>query len=88
MGPDSNEVIIRIANTTDGRYAVSIINEMESSAKIRGTGISKRSPEYICQKMGEGNAIIATAKNGEWVGFSYLETWSNGENFGKAAKAA
>ena len=79
MEPDSNELIIRIANAEDAKYALTIINEMESSAKIRGTGISKRSPEYICTKMEKGNAIIATTINGEWVGFSYIEIWSNGE---------
>lgn len=79
MEPDSNEVIIRIANNTDTQYALCIINEMEASAKARGTGISKRSPVYICEKMDQGNAVIATTKSGEWVGFSYIEVWSNGE---------
>lgn len=79
METDSNEVIIRIANTTDTRYALSIINEMESSAKIRGTGISKRTPEYVSEKMKQRNAVIATTASGDWVGFSYIEVWSNGE---------
>src|SRR5215216_78994 len=48
---------------------------MESSAKERGTGIAKRSPEYIAQKMEEGKAVVALTKDGEWVGFCYIETW-------------
>ncbi len=48
---------------------------MESSAKARGTGIAKRSPEYVAQKMEEGKAVIALTKEGEWVGFCYIETW-------------
>lgn len=79
METDSYEVIVRIANAEDAKHALDIINEMESSAKIRGTGISKRSPEYIREKMEQGNAVIAVAASGEWVGFSYIEIWSNGE---------
>ena len=45
----------------------------------RGTGIAKRSPEYISMKMEEGKAVIAHTPEGEWVGFCYIETWSHGE---------
>jgi hypothetical protein len=79
METDSYAVIVRIANAADAKYAQGIIYEMESSAKIRGTGISKRTAEYIQEKMEQGNAVIALAASGEWVGFSYLEVWSNGE---------
>jgi len=48
---------------------------MASSAKARGTGIAKRSPEYIKKKMEEGKAVIALTKDGEWVGFCYIEVW-------------
>lgn len=52
---------------------------MESSARARGTGIARRTPQSICQKIYDGKAVIALAENGEWAGFSYIETWSNGE---------
>ena len=45
----------------------------------RGTGIAKRSPDYIFMKMEEGKAVIAHTPEGEWVGFCYIETWSHGE---------
>jgi len=45
----------------------------------RGTGIAKRSPDYISMKMEEGKAVIAHTPEGEWVGFCYIETWSHGE---------
>src|SRR5678816_1755339 len=48
---------------------------MESSAMARGTGIAKRSPEYIAQKIDEGKAVIAVTANDDWVGFCYIETW-------------
>jgi hypothetical protein len=52
---------------------------MASSAKARGTGIAKRTPEYIQQKMSEGKAVIAFNEDGIWAGFCYIETWSHGE---------
>jgi hypothetical protein len=52
---------------------------MESSAKARGTGIARRSPEYIAEKMEQGKAVIAVTSSGEWVGFCYIETWSHGQ---------
>lgn len=48
---------------------------MASSAQARGTGIAKRSPEYICKKIDEGKAVIALTTEGVWVGFCYIETW-------------
>lgn len=52
---------------------------MEASAAARGTGIAKRSPEYIEQKIDEEKAVIALMPDGKWVGFCYIETWSHGE---------
>ena len=60
-------------------YADTIVAEMESSAKARGTGIAKRSPDYVRLKMEEGKAVIALTTEGEWVGFCYIETWSHGQ---------
>lgn len=50
---------------------------MEASAKARGTGIAKRSPDYIIQKMEEGKAVIAITSEGDWVGFCYIEAWEH-----------
>lgn len=75
---DNQEIIIRVAHSGDTHYAETITNEMEESAKARGTGIAKRSPEYVANKMNEGKAVIALTKDGTWVGFCYIETWSHG----------
>jgi hypothetical protein len=72
---DNQNIIIRVATPDDKAYAKIITDEMESSAKARGTGIAKRSPEYVAQKMDEGKAVIAVTPQGEWVGFCYIETW-------------
>lgn len=68
-------IIIRVAVPDDKIYARTITDEMESSAKARGTGIAKRSPEYVAQKIEEGKAVIAVTNEGTWVGFCYIETW-------------
>lgn len=73
-----NNFIIQVANSSHIHFAETICNEMESSAKVRGTGIAKRSPEYIAKKMEEGKSVIAYHKDGTWAGFSYIETWSHG----------
>src|SRR5580693_3181587 len=70
---------ILIADPTHQDFAQIICDEMESSAKARGTGIAKRSPEYIKEKMREGKAVIAFTEDGIWAGFCYIETWSHGE---------
>jgi hypothetical protein len=64
-----------VATPEDKVYATTITDEMESSAMARGTGIAKRSPEYIEQKIDEGKAVIAVTPDGTWVGFCYIETW-------------
>jgi hypothetical protein len=76
---EHQDIIVRVANHLDTHYALRITNEMEASAKARGTGIAKRSPEYIAKKMLEGKAVIALMNSGQWVGFCYIEEWSHGK---------
>ncbi len=70
-------IIVRVASSGDTRYAQTITDEMESSAKARGTGIAKRSPDYVAKKMEEGKAVIALLPDGTWVGFCYIEAWGH-----------
>lgn len=72
---ENQHIIIRVATAADAAYADTITAEMEASAKARGTGIAKRSPEYVARKMEEGKAVIALTGDGTWVGFCYIETW-------------
>ncbi|HBK82597.1 MAG TPA: N-acetyltransferase [Flavobacterium sp.] len=58
-------------------FAEAICLEMENSAKVRGTGIAMRSPDYLIKKMEQGNAIIALTEQGDWAGFCYIEVWSH-----------
>lgn len=74
-----NSVVkVLVANEQHISYAQIICDEMESSAKARGTGIAKRTPEYITNKILEGKAVIAITNDNTWVGFCYIETWSHG----------
>ncbi len=76
---DNNNIIVRLATPDDKAYAETITKEMEESAKARGTGIAKRSPEYIIKKIEEGKSVIAVTNDGTWVGFCYIEAWEHGK---------
>lgn len=71
------QFIIRIAKEQDINFSKFIVQEMETSAKARGTGIARRSTAYIEEKITEGKAVIAFSEDGIWAGFCYIETWSN-----------
>jgi len=72
-----DQIIVRVAQAADAGYAQQITDEMALSAQARGTGIARRSPEYIVEKITEGKAVIAVTSSGKWVGFCYIETWSH-----------
>lgn len=69
---------VEIANVSHILWAKMICDEMLSSAIQRGTGISKRTPEQLQQKMLAGEAVIAFTEDGKWAGFSYISSWDNG----------
>ncbi|WP_188935810.1 GNAT family N-acetyltransferase [Puia dinghuensis] len=77
--PEGGAISIRIAVPADIKYVYPILEEMERSAKARGTGIAKRKPQTLCQKIYDGKAVIAVADNGQWAGFCYLDVYSGGE---------
>lgn len=70
------KISVDIATSDHIKYVQTILDTIEAAAKVRGTGIAKRSPEYVEQKMREGKAIIALANN-EFAGFCYIESWGN-----------
>lgn len=75
----TDQVVIRIATAADEHFSPEITEEMAASAQARGTGIARRSPAYIVEKMTEGKAVIAHTPDGRWVGFCYIETWGHDE---------
>lgn len=71
------DFVVRVATEEDTSFAQAICDEMAESAKARGTGIAKRTAEYVSSKMREGKAVIAFHKDGRWAGFSYIESWGH-----------
>lgn len=67
-------MVISIATEEHLKYAEAICDMIADAAKKRGTGIAKRSPEYLCDKIKEGKAVIAMDSD-KPVGFCYIESW-------------
>ena len=67
---------IRVATAADAPHAELLCQWYVASAKTRGTGIAKREPAYVAQKMTSGDAIIAFV-DGELAGFCYIETFDD-----------
>lgn len=67
---------VQIANASHEKYVDEILETISAAAKVRGTGIAKRTHEYVAQKMKEGKAIIALSGD-EFAGFCYIESWGN-----------
>ena len=74
----AEDVKIMIADESHIKYVDTILSTIEAAAKVRGTGIAKRDPEYVKTKIREGKAVIALYGE-EFAGFSYIETWENQE---------
>jgi|UniRef100_UPI00404A3BB2 hypothetical protein len=73
-----SEFVVIPATENHIKYAEQICDEMAESAKARGTGIARRTSDYITQKMLEAKAVIALHQDGTWAGFCYIETWTHG----------
>ena len=67
-----------IADKSHIKYAGIICDTIAESAAVRGTGIARRTPEYIATKMENGNAVIALDGN-KFAGFCYIEKWGHGK---------
>ncbi len=72
-----NPFIVTLADSTHLPYIEDILVAIEESAKMRGTGIARRKPDYIKDKMLEGKAVIAL-QGKKFAGFCYIETWGHG----------
>ena len=73
-----SSVKVEVASEKHIKYVSEILKTIEDATKVRGTGIAKRKPEYIEQKINEGKAIIAMDGD-KFVGFCYIECWDHGK---------
>ena len=72
------EIKVIVADASHEKYVDEILETISAAAKVRGTGIAKRTHEYVAQKMREGKAVIALAgEQEEFAGFCYIESWGN-----------
>lgn len=71
-----DNIEILVASPEHEVYVDTILDTIAEAAKVRGTGIAKRTHEYLTTKMKEAKAVIALEGN-RFAGFSYIETWGN-----------
>jgi GNAT superfamily N-acetyltransferase len=70
------KITVVVASEKHLRYVQDINEAIDNAAKARGTGIARRTNEYIADKIGHGKAIIALNRE-EFVGFCYIESWGH-----------
>ena len=70
------EIKVMVADSSHEKYVDTILDTITAAAKVRGTGIAKRTHEYVTTKMKEAKAVIAL-EGEKFAGFSYIETWGN-----------
>lgn len=69
--------IIRVAGQQDLKYVPDIENSLLEASRVKGTGLAKRSQEYLTEKIREGKAVIALTGRGDFAGFCYIESWGH-----------
>jgi hypothetical protein len=65
---------IVVANEQHVKYVDDINDAIDIASKQRGTGIARRTFEYLSGKITEGKAIIALDGD-KFAGFCYIEAW-------------
>ena len=71
-----NRIEVVVADESHEKYVDTILETISEAAKVRGTGIAKRTHEYLLNKMREAKAVIALDGD-KFAGFSYIETWQD-----------
>ena len=71
-----NGIDVVVADESHEKYVDTILETISEAAKVRGTGIAKRTHEYVLNKMREAKAVIALDGD-RFAGFSYIETWQD-----------
>lgn len=70
------KIDVMVASKEHLKYVTNINDTIDEAAKARGTGIARRTDEYITDKINQGKAIIALNRK-EFVGFCYIESWGH-----------
>lgn len=75
---NNDQIKVIFAEEEHAKYADQIVTLIYDSALQRGTGIARRSPEYIAHKIKSGKAVVALCDD-RLIGFSYIESWEHGD---------
>ena len=75
---NNNAIKVLFADESHTKYSQTICDLIYESALQRGTGIARRSPDYISAKITGGKAVVAL-EGERLVGFSYIECWGHGD---------
>lgn len=75
---DVKNIVVQYAEPKHAEHAERICNLIYESALQRGTGIARRSNEYIAKKITSGKAVVAMDGD-KLIGFSYIECWGHGD---------
>lgn len=70
------KITVEVATGKHLSYVKDINDAIDVAAQARGTGIARRTDEYITAKIRDGKAIIALNRE-EFVGFCYIESWGH-----------
>ncbi len=73
---EQKDIEVFVAGPEHEVYVDTILQTIADAAKVRGTGIAKRTHDYLATKMKEAKAVIALSDD-RFAGFSYIETWGN-----------
>ncbi len=76
MKTSTSTITVEIANNEHIKYAEQVSKLIERAAQNKGSGLAKRTPKYISDRILEGKAVIALYKD-KAVGFCYIESWGH-----------
>ncbi|MDD4754646.1 MAG: GNAT family N-acetyltransferase [Prolixibacteraceae bacterium] len=75
----TNKIKVVVASEEHVKYVDEINDAIDIASKQRGTGIARRTNEYLAEKISESKAILALDGD-KFAGFCYIETFGN-KNF-------
>ena len=71
------KIKVLIAGQDHLAYVPEIEEAIINASKVKGTGLAKRTKEYLSQKVIEGKAVIGLTQSGKFAGFCYIECWGH-----------
>ncbi|MDE6263662.1 MAG: GNAT family N-acetyltransferase [Paramuribaculum sp.] len=75
---NTDRITVAFASPEHAIHSERICTLIYESALQRGTGIARRSPDYISAKITGGKAVVALDGD-KLIGFSYIECWGHGD---------